>query len=304
MYHYVRPRDSSPFVGIHGPTPERFVEELESLCRAFEPVSWPQFHAWHCGQAAIPSKSFLLTFDDGLSDHARFVEPILNERRLKGLFFVPGIVLNERIMLAAHALHVLLGNMEEQELEVAASRLVRQWSSQCALPEEVNSERAVRMYHYESPTRARLKYWFTVELPIELRDRIVRTLFEQHIGPYSQWAVRSYLSLNDLSRMQSKGHAIGGHGFSHEPCLRLDSRQQFEDMKRIATMLQSELRPAPRPFSYPFGSFNQTTQDACKRTGFAAAFTTQARRVDSLTDPWAIPRFDENVLDRVLAEET
>ncbi len=77
MYHYVRDRATTPEAAIRGLDTAGFRRQLDLLCARAEPITWPQFHAWHQGIGTIPETGFLLTFDDGLSDHAEVVAPLL-----------------------------------------------------------------------------------------------------------------------------------------------------------------------------------------------------------------------------------
>ena len=72
MYHYVRddeplPRVSTPgnLGTIHGLSSAEFTAQLDFLCRAMEPISWPALYAGLCGTRPLPHRCFLLTFDDG-----------------------------------------------------------------------------------------------------------------------------------------------------------------------------------------------------------------------------------------------
>ena len=62
-------------------------------------------------QAGPAPDGVLLTFDDGLRDHRDFVLPVLQERGLFGLFYVPsGPAITGRI-LDVHKVHLAVGRM-------------------------------------------------------------------------------------------------------------------------------------------------------------------------------------------------
>ena len=100
MYHYVRDRAGTADAGIRGLDTERFCRQLDLLCSQLDPVTWPMLRAWLRDEAAVPQRCFLLTFDDGLADHADVVAPILEMRGLQGVFFVPGRILETGWMYA------------------------------------------------------------------------------------------------------------------------------------------------------------------------------------------------------------
>ncbi len=325
MYHYVRdqaelPRLSSPGVspGVRGLTTSELGAQLDRLCELMEPIDWPTLYAWMRGRGSIPDHScggrdcFLLTFDDGLADHAETVLPILEERGLRGVFFVPGVILSSHRLLWAHALHLLLSTLDEQTLErellgYLAEHVGNRFETG-ATPSDwvasVDMAAARALDHYESPGRARLKYLLTMTVPVDLRIAAVDALFQRHIGSSAQWARHWYLGWDELARMQSSGHTISAHGYLHEPYTRLTPAQRRDDLRRVAAILRDGLGPDIRPFSYPYGQFDDDTCVACCDAGFAHAFTTESRLVTQGNDLFRLPRVDAIDVEAVLEVET
>jgi len=306
MYHYVHDRERAPggtMRNVGGQTINEFKAQLDELSRTMEPVDWPALYAWMQGRGSIPERCFLLTFDDGLVDHAANVLPVLQERGLRGVFFVPGGVLTGHRMLAAHAIHMLLATLGEQRFEQELNEYLHEhWGDLHPLG-SVDDAAAERMYHCETPARAHLEYLLTMALPIDVRDRAVAALFERHVGSNARWARHWYLGWDDLVTMQSLGHTIGGHGFSHESYARLTAGQRRRDMRRVATVLRDGLGSDIRPFSYPYGSFDDDAAAQCQASGFPHAFTTQASCLTRTCSVLQLPRVDTIHVDAVLGEE-
>jgi peptidoglycan/xylan/chitin deacetylase (PgdA/CDA1 family) len=311
MYHYVHdderlPGPGLPSVppGIPGLTSRDFKAQLDHLCRLMEPIAWPTLYAWLAGRGSIPNRCFLLTFDDGLADHANTVLPILQERRLRGVFFVPGAVLSAHRLLPAHAVHLLLAVLDEQTLErELLEYLASSNESGCDWVPHADPAAATRMYHYEPPARAWLKYLLTVTLPTDLRNGAVRDLFERHIGSPTRWARHWYMGWDELADMESSGHTIGGHGYCHEPYSRMTPPERKDDMRRVAMLLNDGLGPDPRPFSYPYGQTDNDTRAVCREAGFVHAFTTERRWVSCRGDVLSLPRVDTIDVGAMLERE-
>jgi peptidoglycan/xylan/chitin deacetylase (PgdA/CDA1 family) len=311
MYHYVRDRETLPRpglptvpLGLRALDTREFRIQLDRLGRSMEPIDWPTFYAWTCGRGSIPRRSFLLTFDDGLVDHAVTVLPILRERGLRGVFFVPGAVLTSQRLLPAHALHVLLSVLDAQTLEQDFLSWVhdhksggKDWAA------AMDPAAAQSIYYYETPDRARLKYLLTQVLPITLRNEAVMAIFERHIGSPTRWALHWYLTWDDLAGMQTAGHTIGGHAFAHEPYNRLTPAQRRDDLRRVAAVLRSGLGPDRRPFSYPYGRWDQDAGEACRDAGFVHGFTTERRLVRRSDSAFSLPRVDTVEVEAVLGQE-
>ncbi len=302
MYHYVR--DTEPFSshGISGLTTRLFRQQLDTLCAHFEPIDWPTFYAWTKGKADIGPRSFLVTFDDGLKDHVQTVTPILHEYGLRGVFFVSGQPLASQMMLTAHMLHLLLAHLGETHLQQALRSYLKQHAPERDWWATLDCVKAVNMYHYESVSRAHLKYFVNVALPVELTRHALENIFQAHIGSPRRWSQHWYLSWDDLSAMQSEGHTIGGHGFSHNPLAGMSLPDQWHDIKRSARLLHDGLGADQRPFSYPFGSFTQATTDLVQQAGFAQAFSTNRSLVASNAGLFDLPRVDTIDVDAVIHE--
>ncbi len=87
MYHYVRePSDAYPhlrFLHI-----DNFRRQLDILQEQF---IFPDSESFLAGvqTGMLPDNAAVLTFDDGLADHYRYVFPELRDRGLWGVFFLP-----------------------------------------------------------------------------------------------------------------------------------------------------------------------------------------------------------------------
>lgn len=317
MYHYVHDQAQSPAgaagfnlrgfdasPGVRGLTGREFELQLDRLCGLMEPIDWPTIYAWMSGRGSIPDRCFLLTFDDGLANHATTVLPILKQRSLRGVFFVPGVILSTPRLLSAHAIHLLLSTLDERAFErELVSYLAAHGDGSIDWMASVDMVVARGLYHYESPVRARLKYLLTFTLPIDLRVAAVDALFQRHVGSPARWAEHWYLGWEDLIQMRSAGHTIGGHSYGHEPYNRLTPAQRRQDMRHVAAILRSGFGPGIHPFSYPYGRSDDDACNACRGAGFAQAFSTESRWLTKDSDPFRLPRVDAANVDAVLREE-
>ncbi len=289
MYHYVGDRQGGPTGGVRGLTAAEFAEQVDALCEVAAPIDWPTFAAWRRGQATIPNPSFLLTFDDGLSDHVETVMPILDARDIRGLFFVPTACVLEHRLATAHQIHLLIGELGTDRLALEIDRgLTREGYT----VDTADLADADRIYAYETPDRARLKYLLHCALPIDLRNEIVERLFTEHVGAPSAFAMRWYLSRDEVRILQNNGHTIGGHGHAHEPLGRLPIEEQIEDFTRCARGLSGLLGRADRPFAYPFGNMNDDVRRSCANAGFVNGFTTRSGWIDASAGAHELARVD------------
>ena len=108
MYHYVREApDRLPYFRyLHV---DDFARQLDWFAESNRLVSRDEFDE-ACRTGRVP-EGFVLTFDDGLADHHRFVLPLLKERGLFGIFYICSGPLERRKLLDVHRIHLILGRL-------------------------------------------------------------------------------------------------------------------------------------------------------------------------------------------------
>jgi peptidoglycan/xylan/chitin deacetylase (PgdA/CDA1 family) len=291
LYHYVRdPGDACQTgTGIPGLPTAAFESQLDDLSRAYDMVSWPVVRACLLGQAALPPRACLLTFDDGVCDHYANVFPRLRARGLSGLFFA--LARPERAGLTlAHRLHFLL--------PVLGLDGLRQ-----ALLAALSPEHQVSLHVAEARYRS---LWpdpvdaFKTTLQRELApaaEAPLARLFSQHVGSETEWAAALFLSPVQIAEMHAAGMHFGGHSRSHPWLDWVGDDLLAAEVAASAAWLQT-ITPGPWPFAYPYGGWDERTPAALAHAGFCAAFTTQPQvrhasafhlgRVDGETLPLAV----------------
>ncbi len=301
MYHYVRDRAGTDDAGIRGLDAPAFCRQLDLLYSQLDPITWPRFRAWRNGQALLPDPCLLLTFDDGLADHAEVVAPILESRGLRGLFFVPGRVLAGGWLDPAHQVHLLQARLGDERFAEAVQAWLRQHAADECGPHAIDEAAAQRVYHYETPERARIKYLLTYALPLLVRARLVDDLCCRHVGEPAELARQWYLSADQVRALDAAGHTVGGHGMFHLPLLRLAPMEQELELRRSAAALDDLLGPGPRPFSYPLGSVDAGVARRCAAAGFVHAFTTCPEWIGRGADDHLLGRADTIEVEELLA---
>jgi peptidoglycan/xylan/chitin deacetylase (PgdA/CDA1 family) len=297
MYHYARDRREPSDRDIKGLTARQFADQIDALAERYDPVI-PRGGAIQPPTGARPG--VLFTFDDGLADHIEVVADLLEQRDQRGVFLMSGRPLAERRMLCAHMVHLLLCALGSERFIDVCWRWLAAYDHAHDWVAELDTAAARRMYHYEPPGMADFKYLIHILLPIELRDRMLEALFAEYVGAQAQWSRQWYGTTRHWADLQARGHVLGGHGYSHEPLTRLAPEQAHDDLRRCMEFLSEAFGQQPRPFSYPFGCYDDSIAEACRDAGFQFALTTVPGWNTSATDPFQMHRVDTIAVDRFL----
>ncbi len=83
MYHHV-----SPFPGLVTISPATFRAHMERIAHAgYATLNASQLTGWIKGQVSVPTKSVLITFDDGYLDNYVYAYPVLRQLGLHAVIF-------------------------------------------------------------------------------------------------------------------------------------------------------------------------------------------------------------------------
>ena len=268
-YHYIRPRNSD---GVTGITPAEFDAQLSAIARTHRFVAVDEFVSTRSAASSQDGRPIcLITFDDAVRDQYDFALPVLERHGVQGVFFAPMRPFDNALddldrWTPQHLVHALAQHLGWSDLE---SRV------RAALGHvKVDSARMNSLYHYEVPEKRWLKYALAFAVPAEKSARILNEI--NRIGPRlraSDW----FMSAEQLSDLQRRGHALGAHGYDHLPYSTLTPIEQAWDMARAAGLMDTLFGHRSRALAYPFGRSDAATHELVRRFGYTHAFTTDER---------------------------
>lgn len=267
MWHYVRPPSAPLPVGASWVTPEAFDAQLDLIRRHREVVGWRQVAEALDGGRPLPARAALLTFDDGLADHARTVAPRLLARGWSGVFFALARRSGEPLTVG-HAIHVLLAVLGRTGLETAVrDRLAR--------PDRAafDAARARERSSGVDPIDV-LKRPLQRDL-VDVVDPLLHDLVAELVGPPGEIADALHLSTPEIEEMRSAGLTVGGHGRRHLWFDHAGARRVGVEIAESAAFLAGTARPWA--FAYPYGASSEAAVAALGEHGFGAAFHASPR---------------------------
>jgi peptidoglycan/xylan/chitin deacetylase (PgdA/CDA1 family) len=287
MYHYVWP-DAEPIPG--GIRPMRvvaFESQLDQLTSRYDIVEADDFLARLDETSNRPP--CLLTFDDGTRDHATVVTPILARRGLSGVFFIVSDAARGVMMPTTHLVHWLLGNDDEAV-----------WANlQRACDPQIlgDPKEAARIYHYESPTRGRIKYALNMAMPADVARAAALALLATASKDERALAREWFAQADQLRAMHDAGMTLALHGRTHASLQQMGESVAGE-IEECAALLRSITGESPRWWACPFGGTGASAEahlamrSALTRANVRAGVSTESGSVPTGCDPLAIPRVD------------
>jgi peptidoglycan/xylan/chitin deacetylase (PgdA/CDA1 family) len=333
MYHYVRPDGSAIPGGIRPLLASEFEKQLDWLAARYTIVGADEFlrklnrrprvealagaaprtttarHAETAHGATavrVAQQEFdvehknakpicLLTFDDGTKDHAQIVTPILRRRGLSGVFFIVTWPPELKKMPLTHALHWLLSQGDDIVWEIFQRYAKDHLGGENALGDPAQ---AAKIYHYEAPIRARIKYAANMALAPEATERIIESAVKAGGRTMKGLAEEWFVSPKDIREMNAAGMTIALHGCSHRSLQTLGGAGMAAEIQQSSAYITKLTGRRPTWFACPFGASGASPDAVAKmkaamvKAGIVASMATEKRYLDADVDRYALPRFD------------
>lgn len=298
MYHYVRP-DSGGMPFFRYLSLDDFRRQLDHFASTVGFVSKEDFLRSLAG-GTPQSGGAILTFDDGLADHADHVLPELSRRGLWGLFYVSTGHYATGRMLDVHRIHVLLGYHGGAKIMDALKELVGRTMLK-AEDVEAFKEITYRQQTNDDATLA-VKRVLNFFISYDWRSIVMDKLMVRFFGDGEKELVgRHYLTLDQVRELHRAGMMVGSHSETHPVFSKLEESAQRAEIANSFDFLEQVTGGlAPRSYCHPYGgfhSFNDATERILAQQGSVFAFNVEPRDIsenDLTRRPQALPRWDCN----------
>lgn len=278
-YHRVTSLDNDP--RRLSVVPENFGRHLEYLKSRYQLISIEDFAFRIKRGDRFPSKSVLLTFDDGYSDNLHEALPILEAHDAKAIFFISTYSL-------------------DRQREYWWDEVERLFSGNHLLPEHLHVDikgrklswrlvtKAERLNAYDKIRKLMRQSQFSDQ--VKLIDQLTRwsgideNMRDSH-RPMNRQEVEK------LSR--SKSAVIGAHAHTHTQLSLYSPEEQRTEIKQSRDILEKIIDCPVQLFAYPFGGkadYNSDSRRICRELGFDLCFSNFRFQVHRWTDRFQVPR--------------
>ncbi len=296
MYHYVRDLPRTRYPGIKGMLVDEFRSQVDWLSANFEMATLEAALDFVQGAYTPKRDLCLLTFDDGLKEHFTDVMPILAERRIQGLFGIITACAHERRVAPVHMNHFLTAAVDFEEYKTSFLQRLDRVSPGLTDTIVVDADVAQRSYPLDTREMAAFKFLVNFLVPAEIRDRVIRSLFEQYLGHEADFAEELYMNWPEIQELQRSGMLLAGHTHWHRPLSILSAEELESDVIANRGLLDRHALPQELwPFRYPYGKRNSYSPRVIQRlgeAGFDCAFGTEAGQNLPGVPPFELFRVD------------
>ncbi len=297
MYHYVRPKDNR-FPGLFRHDIKDFIKQLDYFDKKFGFISREGFINSIKNQET--RKGVILTFDDGLICHYKYVFQELKKRKLWGIFFIPTLPFEESKILDVHRIHILISRIDSKTIcdylnEISIQKLFEE--------DKIEEFKELTYWNqtndmYTLLVKRILNYFLKYKYREGVIDDLFKTFIKEKIS-----LDQIYLSMENLKEMKSEGMVIGSHTKTHKVLSKLNIASQEKEISKSFDFLNNGLGKMDiKTFCYPYGgfhSFNEHTEKILDDYNVDCSFNVEKRDI-TITDisnrPQALPRYDCNQL--------
>ena len=309
-YHYVREIKNSSFSNLKGIEYNLFKKQIKFFKKKFNLISADDLIEILDKKKIYKKPCLLLTFDDGYSDHYKYVFPLLLKEKIKGCFYPPVNIFKGHVF-DVNKIHFILEkckdtsellevinlflkdnfklNIEKNKLKIINSSSI--YKNYKTIPKFDDSETIL--------IKEILQNYFTENIRKKTCDYLFKKYVKINLKDFSK---QLYLNINQLKEMDRAGMHIGCHGINHTQWSPLSNIRQKNEVIESKNFFKDK-KINIRDFSvcYPWGSYNVQSYQIMKKLGIKFALTSNHGNFNSdyEINRFKLPRFDANYFSKI-----
>jgi len=235
MYHSVQDDPAASFdpLGDIAHSTCVFRKQMEIIARNFSPVTLEHILGFVNGDKDLPSRSVVVTFDDGYADNYHVAKPLLDKFGIPGVFYITvDSVDRQTLPWPALLRHSFLAS----EASV--------WPEPGAQPWPLKT-RKERLGAFEKACShcARLSGKAQQEFLDQVSRELVAPPLAQNTRPMMTW--------DEIRSLDRSGHTVGSHTMTHPNMAQVTPAEAEMEFSHSKRRLEQELAKRVTHFSYP-----------------------------------------------------
>ncbi|UCE67748.1 MAG: polysaccharide deacetylase family protein [Candidatus Zixiibacteriota bacterium] len=224
-----------------------------------------------------PSKSIVITFDDGWRDNYLCAYPVLKKHNVPATIFLATDFIDSDNMFWFAEIGMILAKRKippEKLWEILEK--ARKESKNISTPQSSDSHKPAADSIDSDKFIEGLK-----QFDHQIITRIIAELWKEGGVSSERTAVdRQTLSSDEVLEMSENGIDFGSHGCSHRILTGLDRDEVKRELIESKRILEEKTGKTISLFSYPNGDFNEEIKKLVREAGYDCAITTGGREID------------------------
>ncbi len=291
MYHYIRDPEKTPYKGINSLRVEEFKKQLAFFKQNYSVIGMNEYFNYLESEQKVPDNSLILTFDDGVKEIHNTVFPLLKKEGFSGCFF-PITRTLEGVVPAVQKIHFLLCKINSKTFAENVNKILKEKFPEKFEKFEVHDRFKINpQKRFDDNLTANLKHNLA-EMPESIKNCVLNSVFSQHFDEKT-FCEELYVNKSEIKEMYSAGMEFGGHTHTHPLMASLNDEEQEIEIKKSTELLKNILGKVDF-FSYPYGSFNDTTMSLLKKYHYKGAVTIDLGVNEGRINPFLIKRMNCN----------
>jgi peptidoglycan/xylan/chitin deacetylase (PgdA/CDA1 family) len=221
FYHVVSDEDLPHVLNYRYRNVNQFEKELDFYLRYFEPISLKDL----LEPDKTKNNSFHISFDDGLSECAEIIAPILLRKGIPATFFINPPFIDNKELFHKYKSSLILRMLKK------------------------NKNQEVNIYLKENDLEGN-KILNASILQLEIIDKAAKMLeidFEEFLKTQ-----QPYLTRNQLFGLQKNGFTIGAHSNYHSELWKIPTDWQTDEISSSLEWVANTIKPEIKSFAFPF----------------------------------------------------
>lgn len=214
-----------PYKGV-----QQFKGDIDFLLKHFKPVSPEEIADKIRSGSQLPSRSFLLTFDDGFKEVYEVIAPILYQKGIPAVFFVNPAFVDNKELFYRCKISLVIEELSSngKALAIATDIFKKDISDRNILIEELKKINQDNKFILDK---------FAEELNYSFDNYLIQC--------------RPFLTTEQIVQLKTKGFSIGAHSWDHPYYELLNLEEQLQQTVTSIKYVQENFSLSHNYFSFP-----------------------------------------------------
>ena len=234
FYHSVTDDILPHITHLYKSTPTyTFSNDIDYLLRHFKPIEADHLHRYINDKKLRQEKTFLITFDDGLSDFYHYAAPILLQKGVQAICFVNTDFVDNKAMFYRLKTSLLIDKLMQNEPAKSQTN-------------EIKRILNTKGIAYAEPYHLLQVSWKERNVLDKLAE-ILDVDFQDYLLKH-----KPYMSTEQINELIAQGFIIGAHSCSHPYYPELSAAEQVKQTVESIQYVAEQFGSENRLFSFPF----------------------------------------------------